>query len=46
MIEHHLRVCPNVRPVKQKAWRQSAEKQSFIVQETCKLEAAGAIREV
>lgn len=31
IIEHHLRVCPNVRPVKQKARRQSAEKQDFIV---------------
>ena len=37
---------PNVRPVKQKARRQSTEKQAFIVQETRKLEAAGAIREV
>ena len=26
IIEHHLRVCPNVRPVKQKARRQSTEK--------------------
>ena len=26
VIEHHLKVCPNVRPVKQKARRQSAEK--------------------
>ena len=39
-------MCPNVRPVKQKARRQSTEKQSFIVQETRKLEAAGVIREV
>ena len=31
VIQHHLRVCPNVRPVKQKAPRQSTEKQSFIV---------------
>ena len=46
VIEHHLRVCPNVRPVKQKARRQSTEKQSFIVQETHKLEAPGVIREV
>ena len=46
MIEHHLRVCPNVRPMKQKARRRSLEKQSFIVQETRKLEAAGVIREV
>ena len=31
VIEHHLNVCPNVRPVKQKARRQSTEKQAFIV---------------
>ena len=46
VIQHHLRVCPNVRPVKQRARRQSTEKQAFIVQETRKLEAAGTIREV
>ena len=46
VIEHHLKVCPNVHPVEQRARRQSMEKQAFIVQETCKLEAAGAIREV
>ena len=46
MIEHHLNVCPNVRPVKQKARRQSTEKQAVIVQVTCKLEVAGVIREV
>ncbi|XP_073367701.1 uncharacterized protein [Aegilops tauschii subsp. strangulata] len=46
VIEHHRKVCPNVRPVKQKTRRQSADKQSFIVQETRKLEAAGIIREV
>ena len=38
IIEHHLRVCPNMHPVKQKARRQSTEKQSFIVQETRKLQ--------
>ena len=26
IIEHHLRVCPNMRPLKQKARRQTAEK--------------------
>ena len=46
VIHHHLRVCPNVRPVKQRARRQSTKKQAFIVQETRKLEVAGAIREV
>ena len=39
-------MCPNVRPVKQKARRQSTKKQPFIVQETRKLEAAGVICEV
>ena len=46
IIGHHLRVCPNVRPVKQKARRQSTEKQSFIVEGTRKLQAAGVISEV
>ena len=41
-----MKVYPNVRPVKHKAWRQSTEKQSFIVQETHMLKAAGVIREV
>ena len=46
VIQHHLRVCPNIHPVKQRARRQSTEKQAFIVQETRKLEAAYTIREV
>ena len=46
VIQHYLNVCPNVRLVKQKARRQSTEKQAFIVQETRKLEAAGVICEV
>ena len=37
VIQHHLRVHPNVRPVKQRAIRQSMEKHAFIVQETHKL---------
>ena len=37
VIEHHLNVCPNARPVKQKARRQSTEKLAFIIQETRKL---------
>ena len=43
VIEHHLRVCPNVCLVKQKARRQFIEKQSFIIQETRKLQEAGVI---
>ena len=46
MIDHHLKVCPNVRSVKQKARHQYSEKQAFIVQETRKLQDAGVIREV
>ena len=46
IIQHHLRVCPNVRLVKQKARQQSTEKQPFIVQETRKLQATGVIREL
>ena len=46
VIQHHLKVCPNVRPVKQRARWQSTEKQAFIVQETRKLEATGTIWEV
>lgn len=46
VIEHHLVVCPNARPVKQKAQRQAQEKQAFIVQEVRKLQEAGVIREV
>ena len=34
VIEHHLNMCPNVHPVKQKARRQSTGKHAFIVQET------------
>jgi hypothetical protein len=39
-------VCPNACPVKQKARRQSQEKQAFIAQEVGKLKEAGVIREV
>ena len=46
VIEHHLAVCPNVKPVKQKARCQAPEKQGFIVQEVKKMEKAGIVREV
>ena len=39
-------MCPNARPIKQKARRQAPEKQHFTVQEVRKLEEAGVIREV
>ena len=42
VIEHHLAVCPNARPVKQKARRQAPEKQDFIVQEVEKLKIGRA----
>ena len=46
VIEHHLSVCPNARPVKQKARRQAPEKQDFIVKEVEKLKKASIIKEV
>jgi hypothetical protein len=46
VIEHHLAVCPNARPVKQKARKQAPEKQAFIIKEVEKLKAADIIREV
>ncbi|KAM0890753.1 hypothetical protein ACQ4PT_026840 [Festuca glaucescens] len=46
VIEHHLAVCPNARPVKQKMRRQAPEKQNFIIQEVEKLKQLKLIREV
>ena len=46
VIEHHLAVCPNTRPVKRKARKQAPEKQPFIIKEVEKLKAADIIREV
>jgi hypothetical protein len=46
VIEHHLAVCPEVRPIKQKVRRQAQEWQDFIVKEVQKLEKAKVIREV
>ena len=46
VIEHHLAVCPDARPVKQKARKQAPEKQAFIVKEVEKLKAANVVREV
>jgi len=46
VIEHHLAVCPDARPVKQKARKQAPEKQAFIIKEVEKLKAADIIREV
>jgi hypothetical protein len=46
VIEHHLAVCPQAHPVKQKTRKQVQEKQDFIVQEIEKLKKAKLIREV
>ena len=46
VIEHHLAVCPNARPIKQKARKQAPEKQAFIVKEVEKLKAAKVVHEV
>jgi hypothetical protein len=46
VIEHHLAVCPQAHPVKQKTRKYAQEKQDFIVQEIEKLKKAKLIREV
>jgi hypothetical protein len=46
VIEHHLAVCPQAHPVKQKTRKQEQEKQDFIVLEKEKLKKAKLIREV
>jgi hypothetical protein len=46
VIEHHLAVCPQAHPVKQKIRKQAQEKQDFIVQEIEKLKKAKLIHEV
>jgi hypothetical protein len=46
VIEHHLNVCPQAHPVKQKTRKQEQEKQDFIIQEIEKLKQAKLIREV
>jgi hypothetical protein len=46
VIEHHLAMCPQAHPVKQKTRKQAQEKQDFIVQEIEKLKKAKLIRKV
>jgi hypothetical protein len=46
VIEHHLVVCPQAHPMKQKTGKQAQEKQDFIVQEIDKLKKAKLICEV
>jgi hypothetical protein len=46
VIEHHLAMCPQAHPVKQKTRKQAQEKQDFIVKEIEKLKKAKLIHEV
>jgi hypothetical protein len=46
VIEHHLKINPDVRPVQQKSQKQSIEWQDFIREEIKKLLDAGFYREV
>jgi hypothetical protein len=46
VIEHHLKIYPNVRPVQQKPRKQSIEQQNFIREEIKKVLDASFIREV
>jgi hypothetical protein len=46
VIEHHLAVCPQAHPVKQKTRKQAQEKQDFIIQQIEKLKKAKLICEV
>jgi hypothetical protein len=46
VIEHHLKIYPDDKPVSQKPWRQSVERQDFIREEVRKLLHAGFIEEV
>ena len=43
VIEHHLAVRPDARPVKQKARRQAQDHRDLIVEQVHKLKAARAI---
>jgi hypothetical protein len=46
VIEHHLKIHPDAKPVSQKPQRQSVERQDFIREEARKLLNAGFIEEV
>jgi hypothetical protein len=46
VIEHHLKISPDAKPVSQKPRRQSVERQDFIRKEVWKLLDAGFIEEV
>ena len=46
IIEHHLAVCPDARPVQQRVRRQAQDRQDIIFEQVHKLKKAHAIREV
>jgi hypothetical protein len=46
VIEHHLKIWPDARPVRQKPRKQSIERQNFIREEVRKLLQADFIEEV
>jgi hypothetical protein len=46
VIEYHLKIYPNARPIQQRPRKQSVEWQNFIREEIKKLLDAGFIREV
>jgi hypothetical protein len=46
VIEHHLKIHPDARPVRQKPRKQSIERQNFIREEVRKLLQAGFVEEV
>jgi hypothetical protein len=46
VIEHHLKIYPDVRPVQQRPQKQSVERQNFIREEIKRLLDAGFIQEV
>jgi hypothetical protein len=46
VIEHHLKIYPDARPVQQRSQKQSVERQNFIREEIKKLLDASCIREV
>jgi hypothetical protein len=43
VIEHHLKIHPDTKPVRQKPQKQSIERQNFIREEVRKLRQAGFI---
>jgi hypothetical protein len=46
VIEHHVKIYPDARPVQQRPWKQSIDWQNFIRERIKKLLDAGFIREV